>query len=104
MSWRCDAERLNAPSRHLTLRKIDAVGSASLPKLRAIPKPVGDAALLKEIWDALANRYRVNAELVPAVATHSEAKFATASAALSAATSRYESLAQRYGFNVCGQG
>jgi Peptidase A4 family len=85
------------------LRKIDALGNASLPKLRAIPKPVGSGAVLNETWDALAKKFHVNAELIPAVETHSKAKLTRASAALSTVTSKYESLAQRYGFNACGQ-
>jgi hypothetical protein len=85
------------------LRKIDALGNASLPKLRAIPKPVGSVAVLNEIWDALAKKFHVNAELIPAVETHSKAKLTRTSAALSTVTSKYESLAQRYGFNTCGQ-
>jgi hypothetical protein len=85
------------------LRKIDAIGNASLPTLRVIPKPAGSVAALTEIWNALAEKFRVNAELIPAVATHSKTRFAHASEALAAATSRYETLAQRYGFNVCGQ-
>jgi hypothetical protein len=94
------------PSRSMIvreLRKIDALDNASLPKLRVIPKPAGSVAALAEIWNALAEKFRVNAELIPAVETHSKTRFASASEALAAATSRYESLAQRYGFNVCGQ-
>jgi hypothetical protein len=51
----------------------------------------------------LEKKYRVNAELIPAIAARSEARFTSTSAALSTVTSKYETLAQRYGFNVCGQ-
>ena len=94
------------PSRSMIvreLRKLDALGNASVPRLRVIPKPAGSVAALTEIWNALAEKLRVNAELIPAVETHSKTRLARASEALAAATSRYESLAQRYGFNVCGQ-
>lgn len=85
------------------LRRLDALGNASLPKLRAIPKPVGSVAVLNEIWDALAKEFHVNAELIPAVETHNKAELTRTSAALSTVTSKYEGLAQRYGFNTCGQ-
>jgi hypothetical protein len=85
------------------LRKISALGDASLPRLRAIPKPSGSTAVLDQIWDALAKKFQVNAELVSAVETHSKTKLDRTSATLSMVTSEYESLAQRYGFNVCGQ-
>ena len=85
------------------LRKIDALDDASLPKLRAIPKPVGSVAVLTEIWDALAKTLRTNAKLIPAVEAHSKAKFNRTSEALFTMTSNYEGLAQRYGFNVCGE-
>jgi hypothetical protein len=85
------------------LRRIEALGNASIPKLRIIPKPAGSVAALTEIWNALAEKFHVNAELIPAVERHSKTRFTSASDALAAATSRYESLAQRYGFNVCGQ-
>lgn len=100
------ADTLRRPSRAQivrVLRKTDVLGNASLPKLRAIPKPRGSVAVLNKIWDALATKFRVNAELIPAVETHSEARLTSASASLSTVTSHYESLAQRYGFNVCGQ-
>jgi hypothetical protein len=101
-----NADTSGRPSRSQivgALRRIDALRSASLPKLRAIPKPVGSVAVLNEIWDALAKGLRANAGLIPAIETHSTAKFTRSSAALSTTTSKYESLAQRYGFNVCGQ-
>ena len=99
------ADALGSPSSSEivpALRKMDALGDASLPKLRAIPKPVGSVAILNDIWNALAQKFHVNAELIPAVETHSKAKLSHVSAALSTVTSKYESLAQRYGFNVLG--
>ncbi len=99
-------DTLGRPSRSKivrALRKLVALGDASLPKLRAIPKPVGSVAVLNEIWDALAKRLRVTARLIPPVETHNKARFTSTSAALATVTSKYETLAQRYGFNVCGQ-
>jgi Peptidase A4 family len=85
------------------LRRIDTLGNTSLPKLRAIPKPAGDVADLNATWDALARVLHVSAEIIPAVETHSKAKFASTSATLTTLSSNYETLAQRYGFNVCGE-
>ncbi len=100
------ADSLRRPSRSRIvreLREIDALGNASVPKLRLIPKPAGSVATLTKIWSALAEKFRVTAELIPAIETKSKPRFARATEAIAAATSRYESLAQRYGFNVCGQ-
>jgi hypothetical protein len=85
------------------LNAADAMGNASLTKLRVIPKPAGSLAVLTKTWNTLAKTIHLEAELIPAVKTDNKVKFTHSLVAASAADLRYETLAQRYGFNVCGQ-
>jgi hypothetical protein len=86
-----------------TLRRIDGIREALLRKLRSIPEPPGSVATLNRVWEAFRQNVRASAEVIPAIEAGSKAAFTRASAAAVGVALRYESLAQRYGFNVCGQ-
>jgi Peptidase A4 family len=86
------------------LTTMNTLGDASLAQLRAIPKPAASVAVLTKIWNELARMFRLDAELVPAVKNDDKGRLTRTATETAAADAKYESLAQRYGFDVCGQG
>jgi len=86
----------------VVLSQSNAIRSASLAKLRALPVPAGDRTTLADLWDVFDRLITDTDEIAMALGGSSVASVAEVDVDAELTGSKYQLDADAYGFKVCG--
>jgi len=96
------ARRANDAQAAIILTESDAIRSAALAKLRALPVPAGARTRLTGIWNTFDKLITETDEVAMALGGSDTPTMATLDANAELTGGQYELEAQAYGFKVCG--